>query len=658
MFDTSSFSLLFLCMVPVDAIDIFSDFEMYLKDMIMNLRDSFISKLQIIMSIVSSQSAKTFGKRKYHTDEVVFIILNGILSVLFVARCFFGIEITDEAYYVADAYGVYQGNLPFAFNTSNAAGMNLISFPFVWIFKLFSSDNEGIILYMRLCFAAFKLFVIALIFHILRKEYSRRVLLPACALLVAWTGYLYNFSYNTNSFWLMLLSCSITWVSCKLDEKKRIPLLFISGVLSALAVFSHPMHVGSVLALCILILFFSERNHKLKNLISYIVGGIAQVVIVFSLIAVQTGTDRLLNGLNTMLFQRLKYSKVDVKQRFVDLFFWLKPFYVELIIVFLVSIVSLFFVNRIFKFEWKVKYRWLLSASLAYILLALRYGRNGSRYTLSYLGALTFWLLIVVIPFCKDNLAIFLSGPYFVFFLLEIIFPRTGTVSGRVYFMYPAIFAAVIVLLSESEKMNGNDVVKKTRGRCLRVLAFSMAIVTATVTIHSEYSYIYRDDSISQLNYQVTDGIYRGIFTSMENAECTIEVERYIKNNTKSNELISFRDNVPFGYIMSNGIMCDIRTWDAMQYSYTNNGEVEDNPINMFRYYKNTGRIPDKYIYIDYGRDEVVSYKKPTFKFNEWLNSYYDVVDEIKINNRYSARIYRYNGTFNGDYDYWIDRFQ
>lgn len=33
-------------------------------------------------------------------------------------------------------------------------------------------------------------------------------------------------------------------------------------------------------------------------------------------------------------------------------------------------------------------------------------------------------------------------------------------------------------------------------------------------------------------------------------------------------------------------------------------------------------------------------------------------MDDIKINDRYSARVYKYNGNFDGNYDYWINSIQ
>lgn len=74
---------------------------------------------------------------------------------------------------------------------------------------------------------------------------------------------------------------------------------------------------------------------------------------------------------------------------------------------------------------------------------------------------------------------------------------------------------------------------------------------------------------------------------------------------------------LPMYFLMSNGIVCDIMTWNSMQYSYVITGEAEDNPSIMFRYYKNIDNIPDKYIYIDFGRDKILSCDNPTFQFNK-----------------------------------------
>ena len=665
-FDINAFSsvqfFLKYCMLAL-AIGIFLVcVEKYAKEYIQEgraraLRDKFIYTIQKISSMLEAKAGITYGKHQYHIDEIIFVIVGLAVAILTVGRCFFGIEITDEAYYVADAYSVVQGNLPFAYNTSNAAGMSLVTFPFMWMFRLFSTDNGGVFLYMRLCYVIFRFVVIFLIYVILRKRYSRRGLLPACMVLVAWNGPIPNFSYNTSSFWLMLLSCVIIQQVYTENYRKRCIGLIIAGGISALSVFAHPMQAGAVLMLCILLMLLSNKKNKALNVMMYVAGGILQVMIVLLSIAAQVGMRSLLTGIDVMLFHRMGYEGNDVKQSLMEFALWLKPIYYKLVIVFFVSMAVFWLFNKFLKIEWGMKYRWLMSSVLALAFTSIYYGRVGSDYDLLYFGALSFWAMAMIFSIVRDPLVCFISAPFLTFFLCEIVFPGTANAVVRVYFMYPILFVAIILLFEKSLEIC-NSKTNNSMGKTLRILSALFALIIAILMIRSEYLFVYRDDPISQLDYKVTEGIYKGIYTSKDNAECTIEVERYIKDNTGSKELISFRDNVPFGYLMSNGIMCDIRTWDAMQYSYIEPGAVKDSPVNMYRYYKNTGNIPDKYIYIDYGRDEIVSYDSQTFKFNKWLNSYYDEVDDIKINDRYSARIYKYNGSFDGNYDYWIQSTQ
>ena len=68
--------------------------------------------------------------------------------------------------------------------------------------------------------------------------------------------------------------------------------------------------------------------------------------------------------------------------------------------------------------------------------------------------------------------------------------------------------------------------------------------------------------------------------------------------------------------------------------------------------------IPDKIIYVDYGRDDKLSIEDPEYRYNDWVNEYYDLVEDIELNETFSrVMVYQYNGTFDGDYQYWIDAY-
>ena len=76
--------------------------------------------------------------KEHRNKEISFYILFVIVSMIMVMRSFYGIEITDEAYYLAEGRTVLEGNLPYALNNSNAVGMTILMIPFVWIFRIIS----------------------------------------------------------------------------------------------------------------------------------------------------------------------------------------------------------------------------------------------------------------------------------------------------------------------------------------------------------------------------------------------------------------------------------------------------------------------------------------------------------------------------------------
>ena len=68
--------------------------------------------------------------------------------------------------------------------------------------------------------------------------------------------------------------------------------------------------------------------------------------------------------------------------------------------------------------------------------------------------------------------------------------------------------------------------------------------------------------------------------------------------------------------------------------------------------------IPDKIIYIDFGKDERLSILDPEFRYNDWVNAYYDLVDDVKLNDTFfRVMVYKYNGTFDGNYQKWVDSY-
>ena len=192
----------------------------------------------------------------------------------------------------------------------------------------------------------------------------------------------------------------------------------------------------------------------------------------------------------------------------------------------------------------------------------------------------------------------------------------------------------------------------KQKSKLTRCIATLLAGVLICSMDYTDYKYIYRDDVITNLDCEVESGVYKGIYTTEERAKDIIELEKYLNELIGKDETYSFRDNVPFAYLMTHkGKMCELSTWDYLQYTYHRNS-----PTPLYDYYRRRNMIPEWIVYIDYGRDEKMSIEDAEYKYNDWVNAYYDKIDDFAMNETfYHVIAYKYNGSFDGDYQRWIN---
>jgi len=122
------------------------------------------------------------------------------------------------------------------------------------------------------------------------------------------------------------------------------------------------------------------------------------------------------------------------------------------------------------------------------------------------------------------------------------------------------------------------------------------------------------------LNTKVDKGVWKGCYTTKNRAKAVIHIEDYIKSQTDINDNVLFLDWTSFEYLMSEGQPCTPTTLDPMTYSYGVN-----KPNIMYKYFEMVGKIPNKIVYIDYGRDNTLSIEDDKWKFNDFVAENYDI---------------------------------
>ncbi len=598
---------------------------------------------------------KVFTLKLRKRESIYTIFAFGVFvvtAILMYIRCFYGTELTDEAYYVSEAKEMLNGNIPFAINNSSKAlGYTFLLVCVEFIYSLFVPSLEGVFLFTRLCFVTFKIIISIIIYFILKKSLRKAdaLLLVGILLPISYLS-IQNFSYNTIPIWTTLLSGTFLFDVLEQTPWNKDLELILAGFIVAIGCFANPgWGLALVVFLILMIVRIPGKNNRIRAIFLFYGSVFAEVLIVAIPIIMQTSVGELCYGLYRLFIHSFPMESLaphknwhDTLMSFLDtITLNLNIFSVVLIAVFALS------VGYIFKYRGKpnVKQYWMQLLPLAFLAnvsLAVYKGRGSDQSNIIAFTALIYIVVFMIMGAFKEEKIIWYLGVVpALFSVAEIILIDASANISRFAHSFTIVIPLIYVLLKQKSKWT-------------HVIAALTAAILILATIYANFHYVYRDDIIQNLDYRVESGVYKGIYTTADRAHDLPELEEYLNGVIGEGESYAFRDNVPSAYLMVHGgKACEISTWDYMQYAYGRNA-----PAVMYDYYRRRDMIPDKIIYVDFGRDPNLSIEDPEFRYNDWVNAYYDLVEDVNLNGTYRRiMVYQYNGTFDGDYQYWIDTY-
>lgn len=584
--------------------------------------------------------------------EKTLPLLCVLLTAVMVLRMFYGTELTDEAYYVSDALTSMHGNLYYAYNNAIGTGCGLLMIPFLFLYELFVPSDEGIFLYSRICYMLFWYTVMMLGYRILRKNFKKSSALLVTIFMIAFAGGIgiYNFSYNTVPCAMSYLGALVIYDAVEHGGRWSRFRLFLSGFMMGIALVAH---IGCGITIAILAVVIAVRSRgdktKIENLLCCLAGGIAQLLIVLVPIALQTGLPPLLSGIENLLSP---YPEQSLTQDTVwDRLSVILRLYVIIAPCLTAAFAAVFFLSgRFIKEEGKPlsqRSRILFSAGTAIAFASawcsiqqVHQVSNRAGIDWGFFGVIGI-IFLLCIGNCKKYPILLYSGLYPLAFAFgEMILTDSNASIARLPHAAPALAVYFLIMLNED-------------GLLSRLVVTISVICCSLSMCINNCIYFFHEDTLPNLSYRVNSGVYKGIYTTKARAHDLPEMEEYLNKLIADGEPFAFRDNVPGGYLMARkGVMCDRATWDRMQYSYGVNA-----PDNLYNYYQRKGKIPQKFIYVDFGIDEQLSIEKDGYLFNEFVNSYYTKTADFAMNETFHrVMVYEYTGGFDGDFGYWIDR--
>ncbi len=575
-------------------------------------------------------------------------------------RMFYGTELTDEAYYVSDALSAMHGNFYYAYNNAVGTGCGLLMIPFLFVYELLVPSGEGVFLYSRICYMIFWCAVMLAGCRILMKDFGRPHALLVTAFMIAFAGGIgiYNFSYNTVPCALSYISGLVIYDALEHGGRHVRLRLALVGFLMGIALVGH---IGSGIIIASFAVVIIARSRDVRtgavNLACCLAGGILQLLVVTVPVIVQAGLPTFMAGLDNLAHP---YPEQNLTQDTVwDRLSVILRLYCIIVPFAIAAFAAVYFLSKKFLHEgglnggregWKPlsKRACALLAAFAAIALPAAYccflqlWQNSPRAGMDwgFLAGMAVPLLLCMKEHKKYPVILYLGLYPLAFAFGEMIMTESNASLARLPHAAPAFAVYLLVMLGEE-------------GNLLRRLVVPFVICCTVTTVVSNYRFCFHDGNLSQLDSRVESGVYKGVFTTAARAHDLPETEEYLNKLIAGGETYAFRDNVPGGYLMARrGVMCDRATWDRMQYSYGVNA-----PDNLYAYYQRKGKIPQKYIYVDFGIDELLSIEKDGYLFNEFVNSYYKKTADFAMNETFRRVIvYEYAGGFDGDFGYWIDR--
>lgn len=590
--------------------------------------------------------------------NIICLLIIGIVLLFTIVRLFYGVELTDEAYAVAETYMVSKGALPFVNNWSQMPGFTLLLAPFVKIYTTIAGGTDGIFLFFRSLSFFINLITAMVIAYLLKDYVKNRVLsLLLVMIYVGATGWDYVMAFRGDRLSIDLSAIGAWLLATFFSEHREKAIKpFISGLLLALSVLSYPTY-AIVFAICVMVIVVLcfKKKKEYKILLWFLAGATIATVIVLGFLAIKSSFSDIFQGIQ-YIFKDVTYFQLQNDEE-AKLISYIKDMMGQMLLFIILSVVCFFcywiisivyFKKRVPKINqdcYAIKHisvnRLLLISLISGVCLyelyqIWRFKTGDHTYISLYTMTIETLAVPLIWPFVRSKkqicsyLMVFIWIPTFIWVVITGIGTYASMLGRHSLLKNAAFLLGVFVVFAVHDNFNafrGMNEVSEKKFYAIHVIltkmipVFLMMIITWT-NLFNSYTYVYRDESIGQLDTVVSEGPYRGMRTTATRAKGLIEIDNIIDEYISKEDYVLAMDNDPFIYLMSNGYICTPCTWDQALYSYG-----FDQPDLYYDYFSVTNTEPTKIIYFNFGRDEIMSIDVE-YKFNDYVYANYDLLYE------------------------------
>lgn len=553
-------------------------------------------------------------KEELNREDLFTILIVAAGFCVFAAityRMFFGVATTDEMFGISEAALLENGATPYVDNWTQTAGFSIFAAPILFLFHFLKGNYEGILIFCRIIKVLLTLGVSFLITVNMKKNGLHRNYSLLGGIVFALSGTIISpFHYTHIAIAFIVLGwIYCIWIFKEIDTRYKY--LYVIGSFYALSIYSHPTEIVPAIILLLPIILFSGIYRR-KSVSMYILGGVSTAVIFTVWMIIRGGGfSRFIYGMDTIFIHNGYYrlGHASIGRHFKELFLFEK----SLIIILLVFVCVVLLLKK-WNLQWigecgyliiSLGYTFLnMSRSswpihIGFIVTAFILWRTWYFLRIEYLRKCYFFLFL---PLFGSTLTLGFLGINYLQDRMPMMRGLWLLIIAYIYYMWmPRIKIKVFSLIA--------------------ILAFF-----ATIQMIDRFADSKDDASLRQCTYHIDTGIFKGIYSGEDVAKRLLAQERYLNNLLKSTDKVLYMECVEYAYLMTNAIPFAPSTFDESMYSYGFN----DDTIYQ-RYFKTMEGFPDYIIYIDTGRDPVLSIDVPNYHFTKFVKDNYDMMDRQSI---------------------------
>lgn len=499
--------------------------------------------INILNSIKKNKSTlKSFILQANLATNITLVVLFAVISGVFY-RLYFGVDFTDEAFYIVIPYRFAMGATPFIDEINLLQTASFIFIPFIKIYYWIVGSTEGIVLFTRRFYLTYMILISSLTYFYFKRFIRWQVALLISFTCVAFIPYnVPSFSYNTLSYSLFTLGC-ITAIGIIFNNDR--PYYFLlSGLCHGLAVLAYPTILIPSLIFLIIIVFIK----KLKAFFYYVLGGLLIAGVLLPLVF-QAGPDNLVGVYTYFRSFGVQGGSVDKLINTILAFWNTYPYKVSIIS-------SLVVVYLSYKLNYKSAIYVLLLLPILPLLPLLKGSYiSASLLYISYYALLAPYLLLF---FGKDQKVrqVFwvLWVPSFIAGLTFAWSSSNGYIAAGLGFFQGSLVTAYFIY----RLLSGLQISKSKFHEIIQIISPIMILVTL---VCFQYTSVYRDDPIPELNTRVLAGPYSGMFTTTEKNQYLTELSDDLESISKPELKVLFYDRFPAGYLLTSMIPATNTCW-------------------------------------------------------------------------------------------------